>query len=128
MTDRLRLLLVLSLLVLSFAAGAGCEKPRVYGESIVIGHVVDAETGEPIDSARVYVTSYVLPPGWGDRRHLDCYTDANGEFELWYGSDALRLFEVEKESYLPASETLKGSGELFFALEKPRAWPDVGSR
>ncbi len=118
MTDRLRLLPALFLLTFFAVTGAGCEKPRVYGEWVVVGHVVDVETAAPIDGARVYATSYLsFPVAWG-KRHFQCYSDENGEFKLVYGSGELRLFEVEKDGYLPAAQTLEGSGELYFTLEK----------
>ncbi len=118
MTDRLRLLLGLSLVGLFVMAGVGCEKPRVYGEWVVTGHVVDADTGSPIGGAKVYVTSYLAVPGWEGKRHLQCSSDENGEFVVWYGSGGLRLFEVEKDGYLSAAQSLEGSGELYFPLEK----------
>jgi len=99
-------------------SGLGCEEPRVYEQCVITARVVDSETAEPIDSARVYVTAYLPAPFWEEKRHLECYSDEDGEFELWYGSDPLRLFEVEKDGYLPASQTLEGSGALYFALRR----------
>jgi hypothetical protein len=118
MTGRLRLPLALCLLGLSAVTGAGCDKIHSYNECIINGIVVDGGSGAPIDGARVYVTSYHSPPLWPEKRHLECYTDGDGELSLWYDSGGVRLFEIEKEGCLPASQTLEGSGQLYFMLER----------
>jgi len=117
-TDKLRLLPALSLLALFAVTGAGCDKIHSYNEVIIHGIVVDGGSGAPVDSARVYVTYYRSVPVWPGKRHLECYSAADGEFSLWYDSGGVRLFEIEKEGYLPASQTLEGSGQLYFMLER----------
>ena len=125
MTDRLRLLLALSLLGFLSMTGAGCDKIHSYNECIINGIVIDGGSSAPIDGARVYVTSYHSIPVWPGKRHLECYTAADGEFSLWYDSGGVRLFEIEKEGYRPASQTLTGSGELYFVLERDVPPPPV---
>ncbi len=116
MSHNSRILLALSLLSVLAAAGGGCEKIQSYNETIINGIVIDGGSSAPIDSARVYVTSYAAI--WPGKRHLECYTDGEGKFSLWYDTDGVRLFEIEKDGFRPAAQTIEGSGSLYFLLRR----------
>jgi len=82
------------------------------------GTVVDAATGAPIDSARVYVTFISYPPPSGER-HLGDVTHENGGFSIWpVGCKGFHVVDVEREGYLPARQIVHGSGPVVFELEK----------
>jgi hypothetical protein len=104
---------VLAILAVALA-GAGCDHKLV--DYIISGVVVDAGTGAPIDSARVYVAYFDPPFSFGER-HLESLTDENGKFRILFGFEAVVIVDVEKEGYVPARQILKGGGYPYFALE-----------
>jgi len=108
---------ILPLMVLASLVFCGFGCGRNLGDSLIEGTVIDADTGAPVDSARVYST-YVDQLHSSQVRSLVGLTDENGQFLEWTGSHAFDIIEVEKESYLPAAQVVHGGGKLLFALEK----------
>jgi hypothetical protein len=113
-----------SILVLAISAillfDVGCEEPpKGLGDCGIACAVVDAGSGVPIDSARVFLTPVGLTPPHVGRRTFVGLTDKNGEFLIWpVGCDGLHIVGVEKESYVTATQVVDGAGDLDFALEK----------
>ncbi len=101
--------------------GMGCEtKPRQPADCAIYGQVVDADTAVPIDSAQVFLSSFLEI--WGvpgnSTRNLIGVTDAHGNFSIFPVScKAVHVVEVEKEGYVSAADTVRGGDKLLFALE-----------
>ena len=109
------LILILSALTIALLS-INCGETLV--DCAIFGTVVDAATGAPIDSARVYVTYIGYPPPSGER-HLGAYTHKNGGFSIFpVGCKGFHMIDVEKEGYLPARQIVQGSDPVVFELEK----------